>query len=226
MADEKAYVSLNGVRATAARFWIGWVGMWVLDLEFDSSQPEMQGQKTASIGPTELIGTIDPEHTDNFAEKGRVRLIGGKRGWRELVKARHFHNDAGVKASTVAKATAAEVGETVEVSTDRVLGVDYVRSAGPAARTLDVLYPDGWRVSLDGVTRTGTRPGFVADESTYSLLDYDPRARVATLGVDDARAVMPGAFLKARFDRPFRVKELELRVEKGVAKGYAWGDDG
>lgn len=225
----EAYVSLNGVRATAARVVIPRVGVWLVDLDFDSSQPELLEVPlgaTVVIGPATLIGTIDVEHTGNFAEKGRVRVRGGAGGWRKTAKARHFHNDAGVKASTVLLATAAEVGETWLGPPTTALGVDYVRSAGAAARVAYDLAPDGWRVDLDGVTRTGLRPRTEPPSDVYDLHDFDPRGKIATVSIDDLTKVLPGAVLTSRLSRPLTLLALELGIEHGSARARVWGSDG
>lgn len=225
----EAYVSLNGVRATAARVVIPRQGVWFVDLEFDGSQPELfevPSGATIVVGPATMIGTVDPEHTGNFAEKGRVRVRGGAGGWRKPVKARHFHNDAGVKASTVLQATAAEVGETWIGPPATVLGVDYVRTAGAAARTAYDLAPDGWRVDLDGITRTGLRPANTPPADAYDLHDYDPRGKIATVTIEDLTKILPGAVLTSRLDRPLTVLALELGIEAGSLRARAWGADG
>lgn len=227
--SELAYVSLNGQRATAARVIIPRAGVWIADLDFDASQPELLEVPlgaTVVVGPATLVGTIDPEHTGNFAEKGRVRVRGGAGGWRKTVKARHFHNDAGVKASTVLLATAAEVGEQWIGPPETKLGVDYVRSTGAAARIAYDLAPDSWRVDLDGMTRTGLRPSTTPPSDAYDLHDYDPRGKIATVTIEDLTKVLPGAVLTGRLDRPLTVLALELGIEAGALRARVWGSDG
>jgi hypothetical protein len=154
-----------------------------------------------------------------------VRIVAGAGGWGQAVVARHYHNDAGVKARTVADDAARTGGETIGtfVPVSERVGIDYVRQAGPASRTLEnVLGGAPWWVGYDGVTHAGPRPASPVDSAGYEVLAYNPRERRLELAVTDPRNVGIGSIVSERLDAPQTVREFELTVSAGDLRIVAW----
>lgn len=215
-----AYLELAGNRATAVRLIVPASGPWIADVDFDAAV-ELEGAATLRVGELELVGTVDPGKTGSFGLRSKARLIAGGAGWRRSVDARHYHNDAGVKASTVLEGTASDVGETVADAPTTRLGVDWVRQAGRASRVLERLAP-GWWVDYAGVTQVGART--VADVAgEVDLLDFDERHKVAVLAVDDLRILRVGSVLRSRLDRPLEVTALDVDVSADKLRVRALG---
>src|SRR5690606_38661683 len=94
-----------------------------------------------------------------------------------------------------------------EVTQD--LGIDYARTAGPAAMTLaDVAGTASWWVDFEGQTRVGTRVPTEASPGTYEVLDVVPDERLVTLACDDLREIGIGTILSERLDAPMTVREM------------------
>lgn len=224
----RAYATVDGEPLVSARVHVPSRGPWFADVEFESA-PELSGRVTLRLGELELVGTIDPSHDGTHAGHRRSRIVAGAGGWGTLLAPKAYHNDAGVRARTVAQDAAREAGE--ELADDPLLeervGVDYVRQAGPASRVLeDVLRGAGWWVDYDGVTRVGTRTATTVAANTYEVLEYVPDERVVVLAVDDLRAVGVGSVLTERLDTPQTVSELEINVPADRVRVKAWTGGG
>lgn len=205
------FAAVNGHRLTAVRLVVGNVGPWFADVDFEVD-PELSGKVKLAIGALELEGTIKG---GTFGLQRKARIVAGAGAWADEVEPKDYHNDAGVKARTVAEDAAREVGEQLGSFVPRIerVGVDYVRQAGPAVRALeDVAGGVPWWVDYDGVTKVGVRPAVAAEATAYEVLAYDPRERIATLAVDDPGAIRIGSIISERLDVPQTVRELELRL--------------
>ncbi len=178
-----ALLSLAGITATHVRLVTPWIGAWFAEVELDletMTAPLPSGRVVLTIGDEALVGRVDARATSRLGAKASVRVLAGGGGWDLPVRSQHFHNDAGVTLLAVAQATAAEVGEVVGSAPRVRLGVDYVRSAGPASR---ILHADPWYVNDIGVTRIEAR----AEESApkdLEILGWDPASSVAELAPD------------------------------------------
>lgn len=219
-------ISVNGVRAQRLQLSTPGAGAWQAAIDFDSVVP-VAGSVELQIGAAVLSGQVSTHETGIFTLRTRALVIGGK-GWQTIVGAVHHHNDAGVKASTIIKATADAVGETVDAlelaAANTVAGVDYTRTSGPASRILTHLAP-AWWVAYDGVTHLSER---AQSELTHAveLLEYDPRSRVATLAVDDLTHLPVGAVLRdPRLTSPLVVRSLECNIDGSKMRLLAWCGD-
>lgn len=209
-------IELNGViPCTSAHLFMPAIGCWVADLEvdFDVVPP---GPSVLTIGLSTLAGKIDPRGTGSVGPTGHARLVGGL-GWSQRVQALHIHNDAGVLLSAVLQATAAEVLEVVVAPIPKVLGVDFVRSAGPASRVLSGFE---WHVDPSGVTMVGPRAPIPAGPN-IEILNWDPEQKIADLACTEL--VLPGTVLT---DPRFGVAvvcdvEQTFTAESG-ARAKAW----
>jgi hypothetical protein len=230
MTDE-AFVTVNGQRASTVRLRVAAGGPWHAELDFEQA-PELAGAVTLKIGTLSLEGTLAPDFDGTFGLQRRARIVAGAGGWGKPVAAKNYHNDAGVKARSIAEDAAREVGEKIGdflPAAERV-GVDYVRQVGAASRALQDACGRGvlWWVGFDGVTRAGPRAVRAADKSTYEVLAYDPMQRLVTLAVDDPAAIGIGSVISERLDEPQTVREYEVAIEKGgPLRILAWtGGDG
>lgn len=220
----EAYVSVNGQRVTNLRVLAGNTGPWIAEGDMEGA-PELSGRALIRVGELELSGTIDPASSGTFGLQTKLRIVGGAGAWGVGVLAKNYHNDAGVKARTVAEDAARAVGETIGtfVPTAERVGADYVRQVGPASRTLeDVAKGAPWWVDYAGVTHVGPRAAVTPADKSYTVLAFDPRASLVTLAVDDPRAVVIGSTLTSGLDGPQVVRELELRITPDELRMQCW----
>ncbi len=209
-------IALNGViRCTSARVLMPAIGSWVVDLEVDAELVP-PGPAVLTIGLSSLAGKIDDSATGAFGPTGHARLVGGL-GWSKHVQPLHIHNDAGVLTTAVLQATAAEVLEVVVDQVPKVLGVDFVRSAGPASRVLAGLE---WYVDTLGVTTVGPRLPVPAGPG-IEILNWNPEEKLAELY--STELVLPGTVLTdARFGVA-TVRDVEQSfTAEGGCRAKAW----
>src|SRR5262245_54813966 len=107
-------VSLQNQRAIEARLQVPFAGLWYADVDLDAAV-RLAGAVELRIGALSLRGLVAPRFSGSFGQASRFRIVGGKGGWPRAVTPKHYHNDAGVKLSTVALDTAHEVGETLQL---------------------------------------------------------------------------------------------------------------
>lgn len=226
-----AYATLAGHPCTDVRVHVPARGPWWADVTFEGA-PDVSGRVSLALGALELSGTIDASHDGTHGLQRRSRVIAGAGGWATLLPAKAYHNDAQIRALTVAQDAAREAGETLSASFapayERV-GIDYVRQAGPASRVLeDVIGGAAWWVDYDGTTQVGERPTSDASPDDYEVLEHEPAEHVVTLAVDDLRTVGIGSVLSERLDAPQTVRELEIDVtaERVRVKAWTGGEDG
>jgi hypothetical protein len=219
-----AVVTLGGESVSSVRLHVPNVGPWFADVDFVDS-PTFSGRQTLKIGERSFVGTIDPREDGTFGGRRRCRLVAGAGGWGKALKAKPYHNDAGVKARAIADDAAREVGETIGTFTpgaDRV-GVDYVREAREASTALeDAAGGVPWWVDYAGVTHVNQRPTTKPAAGAYDLIEYAARERVALLVVDDLAAVGIGSVLSERLDAPQTVRELEITISSDGIRVRAW----
>lgn len=180
--------SVNGVTITAGQITMPVGGAWWATLVLDSPG-EFIGAATITMGNMTLVGTF--AEGGAYAGASAVRVVGGAGGWNRDIGARAYHSAAGVPLSTVVTDAATAAGETlVPDYAEEVLGVDYVRAAGPARRVLDLLRP-GWWTTRDGETKLTARPtGDV--EGAHTLADNDRAQSRLMIETEDPDAFDPG----------------------------------
>lgn len=220
----RPHVTVGDHLASAITVHVPGRGPWWADVVFEGD-PDVSGQVTIRIGDLELIGTIDPDRTGTRGLQRRCRVVAGAGGWGTLVSPRHFHNDAGVQARTVALAAAAAAGEQLGDFAPEVarIGVDYMLESGAASRVLeDVIGAVPWWVDYAGVTQVGQRATSTPAAGSYEILDYEADARVVELAMDDLRSVVVGSVLVEDLDEPQTVHALELQVSAEQVRVRAW----
>lgn len=220
----EVFAAVNGQRLTELRVRFANVGPWIAECVFESD-PSLSGRVTIQAGELRLSGTIVPSASGTFGRQLRARIVAGAGGWGAEVPAKHFHNDAGVKARNVADDAARLAGESIGTFVPRAerVGRDYTRQTGPASRAVeDVLGGVAWWLDNDGVTHAGPRPTVALAATAYEVLSYDPKERLATLAMDDPSKMVIGAVLSERLDAPQTVREYELRVTPDEMRIVAW----
>ncbi len=217
------YASVAGQPVTELRIHVPGQGPWFADADF-VDEPDVSGLVAIAVGELGLMGTVVERFAGTHGLQRRVRIVAGAGGWSSLLSSKGYHNDAGIRARTVADDAAREAGETIgtfEPGAERI-GVDYVRQAGPASRVLeDVISGAPWWVAFDGVTHVGARATSTPRDGSYEVLEHDPRSRLVVLAVDDPRDIAIGSVLSARLDEPQTVRELEIVVGENV-RMTAW----
>lgn len=225
-----AFATIDGHRAASAVVHVPGAGPWFADVRMEGA-PELAGRVTLALGALELVGTIDARYDGTRGAQRMMRIVAGGNGWGALLAAKAYHNDARIRALTVAQDAAREAGETLGDFAPELerIGIDYVRQAGPASRVLeDVIGAARWWVDYDGTTHVGARELADAVTGTYELIEFVPDERIAVLAIDDLRAVAIGSVLSDRLDEPQTVRELEIAVDADAVRVRAWcgGADG
>ncbi len=218
------FATVAGKRAVSVRLLTGNVGPWFAECELEVDAP-LSGQVTIEINGTRFVGSVDESSNGVFEGSRKVRVLAGGGGWARSVTARNYHNDARIKARTVADDAARAIGETIGdfVPAAERIGVDYVRQVGPASRVLeDVIGGIPWWVGYDGVTRVGMRSSSEAAVGSYDVLAYDPMSRCVTLGVVDVGAIQVGSILSKTLGGPQTVRELEIVADAEDLRVMAW----
>jgi hypothetical protein len=218
-----AVLALGGVPAVRCLLTVPPIGPWYADVDL-IDDTALSGRVTLEVGGLSLSGTVDARHDGTQGVARRTRVVAGGGSWGRTVAAKHYHNDAGVRALLVAQDAAREAGEELGTfSVTGSVGVDYVRSSGAASLALvDVIGSTPWWVDFAGLTQVTERTTSPAAAGAYVLEAYDPRARVATLAVDDLTAIGIGTILSEGLDAPQTVRELTIDVSPESTRVRAW----
>lgn len=227
-----AYASLNGEACAQVALRVPAIGPWSAEVDF-SADGAVSDPCVLKLGPTlQLTAAIVSEQAGVFGLQRKLRLVGGAGGWRQRVEPKAYHNDAGIKALSVAQDAARLVGETLGdfVPARERIGNDYVRSDRLAAHVLeDVIGAGvGWWVGFDGRTNVGQRPTAAAlATDAYQVLAYDPRARVITLSCDDPAQIQIGTIIAGpSLPEPQVIREFEVQVNAQSVRILAWTGGG
>lgn len=223
----EAFASVKGNRIVKVVLTANNIGPWSAELNFEED-PTISGSVDLVLGTATLKGTVT--ESGSFGLQRRVRVIGGSAGWAKELVSKDYHNDAGVKARTIADDAARLAGERIGTFVPKAerIGKDYVRQVAPAARTLeDTAGGAAWWVDYDGRTNVGIRPSVTVDPKEYTVLAYDPRERTATLSLDNPGAVQVGYTISENLDGPHVIRSLELSITAEEMRMTVWfgGDD-
>ena len=153
MADT-LFASLNGVRIKSCSVVIPMKGLWTADVQTDSPI-DPTGLVTFALAGMTLLGSV--VRSGEFLGSTSLRLVGGYGGWMKPLKPLFYRVSAGVRLGTVIYDAAKEVGEKVNILSDRPLGSCFTRQAGPAARLLSLLGDQWWVDPSTGITQIGSR---------------------------------------------------------------------
>lgn len=204
----------------SVRLYIPQYGAWYADVVM-LGEVSLSGSVTLAIGSLSCVGTVSEVGTRG--EQTFARIVAGAGAWGTQLRAKAYHNDAGVKSKLIAEDAARECGETLETITDTSrVGNYYVRRMGPASRALEAAFGATWHVGIDGVTRIGERDEHTPADDAYTVVDVQPADRVVTLAMDDVASVRIGSVLSAGLDESLTIRELEIRVDAESAVVVAW----
>ena len=154
-----------------------------------------------------------------------MTIIGGGGGWSTLVKAVHYHNDAGISARSVAEDAARLASETLGgfEPEQTSIGGDYQRQSGAASRVLeDVIGSAQWWVDFEGLTQVGIRETGEIPSNAYQFLSWNPDQEMAVLAVDSLSDFLPGKTFEADEAGTLTVREMRLEVAPESARVYVW----
>lgn len=215
--------TLGGERVTRGCVYVPGIGVWHADLEMEG-EPSLSGRQTLALGDLRLAGSIAEPRSGANAAVASYQLVAGAGGWSSVLPARSYHNDAGVRASTVVEDAAREAGETLGSTSSDVVGADYVRARGPASVTIaDIAAGVPWWVDFEGTTRIGARAETDAEADAYEVLEVDAANRIVTLAVDDLTRIGIGSILRERLDAPLVVRSMEIEIDDaGSVRVRAW----
>jgi hypothetical protein len=229
------HVTANGERVRSLKLTVPNQGAWLADIVFAEAPALASGAAVdLKIGAQTWRGIVSEGENGSFALARHCMLRGGAGAWSRTLPAKHYHNDAGVRASLVAEDLCRELGETLGsfVPAHDRLGVDYVRQAGrTAAGTLeDIAGGVPWYVAGDGTTNVGLRPATSVDASRFELLSFDPKLRVATIALAQSELGPIGIgsiLVDPRLDAAATIREYTLEVDDERLRlvAYCGGSD-
>lgn len=210
---------LNQLNVVSARILVPGTGTWIadLDIDLDPSGIVPTGKAALTIGTSILLGTVDERSTGKFGQKAHVQLVGGGNGWDKIVPALHLHSDVGVMSTAIYSVTGASVGEVVVDAIPKRLGVDYVRTTGPASR---VLAGVEWYVNNAGVTIIGPRIPQPFNPLSVDILEWDPNTKRAVLASEEL--IQPGTILVDLRFGTATVRDVEQTFSAEGVRCTAW----
>jgi hypothetical protein len=195
------FAEFNGLQVTEVSATIPYAGVWTLDAWIDD-QIKMPAKGTLNLAGLSFVGTVETDFSGTFGMRTKVHLSAGANAWSEVLPAKSYHNDAGVKVLSIMSDLARETGETlgtVQLSRER-LGSDFARASAPASRTMALISGD------------------------VELLDFDAIFKVATIATDDPTLVGIGSVLTSEHLRyPFLIRQINLELKAGALRMSCWG---
>ncbi len=175
--------TLTHCRASLPAWGIGYVDCTV------DREVTLTGSATVQLADLSLVCSV----VSGGPHQGRsyYRLCLGAHGWGRDIAAKSWANDAGVKVRTVLEDAAAAAGERFAAYPTGTVGLAWDRQEGPASTTLQLLYPEGWYVGEDGLTRVGKRASVVYS-GTATRGAYDPARGTLELAAESIATLVPG----------------------------------
>lgn len=207
--------ALEGHTVTRARVQIPAWGAWWADVDL-AEAAALSGSVALTIGGYECHGAI----VSGGAFNGRAayRIVAGAGGWGRTTPPKAYHDDAGVKASTVLADAAAFSGETLAGAPATRLGPHYARASAMASQVLHSIASRGWYVDFAGVTQIGARAS-TTYAGTAPRTRVEPAARVIEIATDDLRGLVPGVQVDG--SAPAVDVEWVLDAKRLTARVYA-----
>lgn len=186
-----ATATLGDATVTTARATLPRWGVWTAQAHTDRDAGLAVGDAaTLTIADLVLVGHVVRGGVHVGA--GHYLLAGGAHGWRKLVPARGYRNDAGVKLSIVAADLARDAGETLAPGlADRRLGPGWTRARDTATTALQSLSFNAWYVGEDGKTRLARRPASTLAIEPSLVLEPAPERASVVVALDQIAALVP-----------------------------------
>jgi hypothetical protein len=183
------FASLSGIRIVSGSIAIPLFGLWAADVAL-ATNDAVPDAVSLTVGNLTMIGHV--YRTASYGGERRCRVVAGAGGWRRDLTARHYQLAGGIQLSLVLRDAALEVGESVNVPSDGVIGSDYVREAAPASRVLRQLAGPAWYVDPLGVTQIQPWPVVVVG-SDFTVTRQDSDRGVVEIATEDPASWLPGA---------------------------------
>jgi hypothetical protein len=206
--------TLSGLTCTRVALQLPAWGVWWADVEVDRPAA-LSGAATLVMGGQSYVGTVMSGGA--FSGRSRFRVAGGAGGWGKSVVGRHYANDAGIRIAQIVGDAAGLAGETVEDVPAGTVGTQWTREDGPAARTLEALYPSQWYVGEDGITRIGARAS-VAYSGAATRIGIDAAAGRVELASDDLAGLVPGVIVEG-----VEAVDVHHELDGGKLRTTVWG---
>jgi hypothetical protein len=218
-------ISLAGEPVSRAYLSAAYEGPWFIDCDMTDAAIGVQARVIFKLGDFQAVGTVVPTADGTHGLQRKTRIVAGGAGWGGMVTRRAYHNDAGVSAREVAADVASECGEALGTFAggETRLRANYERRAGVASRWLrEAARGATWWVDWDGITHVGARAAHTPKADSYTVLNYNPRERIATLAVDDLRELQIGSQLTVGLDEPLIVRAFDVEATPEQVRVRAW----
>lgn len=216
--------TVNGARITRGSLDLPSHGAWVLRAHLDHATLDV-GRANVTVGPLSLTGTILPTRSGEFVSERSVVVIGGESRMGDPIRARHYHNDAGIKLGLVVSEAIRDAGERLGAVTfpeGERIGVDYVRRADATAARVLAALGLAWRVEAGGAIAVGPLADS-APTGPYRVLGYSPTSRVVELDAEALGVLAPGAIIDV--DGSKRVDGLRVSISASAMRLSAEVED-
>lgn len=185
------WATVSGQRVARGTLSLPLWGAWVADVVMATDAP-LPTSVVFAIGNLTLSGAVYRQTA--FGGRTEARIVAGAGGWSKAVQARGYVNPGGVLASQVLSDAALEVGETVVVASDGVLGNFYERLNDKASRVLRAIASGGgeqWWIDGSGVTHVGPRVG-VPITTDFQIEAFSGASAHARISTEDPASWLPG----------------------------------
>lgn len=160
-------ITINGASVAIATITIPYYGAWSADVTLPVDAP-LASSVALVVGDMTLRGTVVRQAS--FNGDMTARIVGGAAGWRKELPPKGYAHIVGVQMSTLLKDAADESGETIDVDSDRVVGIRWGRERGRGESLLRMLGVEWW-IDNDGVTQTKPRDG-AKISNPFTVLSY------------------------------------------------------
>lgn len=207
------FASLGGLPVTGGSLTIPKYGIWSGDV-IVTEEEVIPTQTSIVIGNLTMACAVYRQAI--YGGSTACRIVGGALGWRKTVSARQYALNSGVKLSLVLGDVASEVGESVSVPNDTIVGTMFTRMNGPASDVLRLLAGSDWYVDNAGVTQIQAWPTVVVG-SEFVITDQDGARGRITVATEDYATWMPGC--------TFTAPQLDGVFENGGVE-YKFSSDG
>ena len=214
------FSSVAGAQVVSGSLLVPSVGAWTADLHLATVQA-LNGVVSVVVGTLTLSGAV--VRADAYGGQTRVRLVGGKGGWRGVVTPQGYGNPSGVAISTVVQDAANACGEVLGPVPPGNVGNAYARSGASDAPASDVLWyllarklVTGWRVDQTGTTQLSEWPTTIVS-TPFIPTDQRPDEGVVVVATEDYASWLPGASLSSPLlDATYTAKSIS----------FVWTPDG
>ena len=212
--------TIDGFDAVGVTLWSPYSGRWILSgIVTDEGFALSERQVTATIGTQSFVGTIDLSKSSEHLKTKRVRIVAGANGWQKTIPHQAFHNDAGVKKFTIAKALAKAAGEQLGDEPSDKVGSDWGWKDDQASKIFGSMFPD-WYVGFDGKTYTSARSA-VAQGKDIEALNYDRESNMVSLAVYETVPV-PGMTITDERFGTLTIRSFTLLASGDSITASAW----